>query len=292
MSELGFIAGGTCGSNVSPHQDRRSRLTTSFGIVRDTVGIIIDNGHGVQNVVAYLKKSGINSIIMLQTHLHADHTDGLPQNSFLFSKDSPVLGVFAPTCEGATFNTVLEQRFAPHIWPVRPEMFGIPMPTLNRLDSQGYDGQLPHWLTTLPLKHPGGAMAYRISHKKGDIVIATDHEIGLDPEHDKKYTEFVSGAVALVADVQYRTSEHKGEVGIGGGPAMSRKGWGHSTDWLFAQAVSFCDNRPKNLFITHHDPQRPQDDLDSFLDEIDEALVKNGVDSLAEGLMDNAVYEF
>mgnify|MGYP001559652217 CR=1 FL=1 len=260
------ITGGTCGSNPSIHEGR-PHLTTSFGITHGTDGIIIDNGSGVQNVVRYLQKNNVERVFMLQSHLHADHTDGLPQNSYLFQNKVKVQGIWAPVCEGADFVTVWGQRFAPHIWPVRPETFGIGMPTLYPLTANLENSQfLPLGITAIRLNHPGGAVAYRIPHKRGDIVIATDHEP--TKETNESYASFVSGARLLIADLQYRDSEYQGEVGIGGGPAMKRVGWGHATPKLLAAALAGCQPLPKEICITHHDPNRSAGDLDDFSGEV------------------------
>jgi len=170
--QLSIISGGTCGSNPSTHAGR-PRLTTSFGIIRGTDGIIIDNGSGVQNVVRHLQKEKVERVLMLQSHLHADHTDGLPQNSYLFQNKVPVMGIWVPKCEGADFRTVWEQRFTPHIWPVRPETFGIAMPAQYTLGSDLSNvGFLPLGITTLRLNHPGGSVAYRIPHERGQLDTA------------------------------------------------------------------------------------------------------------------------
>lgn len=289
MSHITFIAGGTCGSAISPLANRKSRLTTSFGLVHGTVGIIIDNGFGVQNVVRHLKAAHVERVIVLQTHLHADHTDGLPQNAFFFQKEVPV-EVFAPICEGANFRMVWEQRFASHVWPVRPEQFGA-LCIVHNLKENGQHPELPYWIRTFRLNHPGGALAYRIAHDNGDIVVATDHELGYE-HNDRAYSEFVDGARVLVADVQYMSREYFGEIGIGGGPPIKRVGWGHSTEENFARTIAMCRRKPKYLMVTHHDPMRNQHDLDSFISVVvNQALNRHGVRSPALQLVDGKIHQ-
>lgn len=265
MNRLSIIAGGTCGSYPSPHNDRTSRLTTSFGIVRDKLGIVVDNGSGVSNVVRFLEQSEIEALLILQTHLHGDHTSGLPQNTFLFQKKIPVLGIYAPKCCGKDIGDVWNNVFDKVNWPVRPEDFGIEHKFLTLAGGgivpiPGYDT----FLSTCVLAHPGGSLAYRIAHEKGDIVIATDHEPGLDAEIDERYVKFVSGAHTLIADVQYSLREYKGIVGINGGTATSRRGWGHGTPEALFQSLQACEEMPLLLGITHHDPNRTGEGLGQF----------------------------
>ena len=132
----------------------------------------------------------------------------------------------------------------------------------DRLDvSRGID--------TLLLKHPGEAAAFRIRLPHGDVVIATDDEL-IDPEHCLQWAKFVSGSAILYVDVQYRDAEYGGKAGIGGGPAMSRVGWGHSSPEMVLEALSLCEKAPSTILIGHHDPSRSDEDLRAFEKEVQE----------------------
>ena len=84
-------------------------------------------------------------------------------------------------------------------------------------------------------------------------------------DDDRAYADFVDGAAVHVVDIQYRQSEYDGIVGIGNVPAMSRKGWGHSTPELLRDVLELCTHPPKKILITHHDPNRPALDFRPFL---------------------------
>lgn len=244
-------------------------LTTSFGIVVGDAGIFIDNGGGIIHVAELFRAMEIKKVYGLQTHFHMDHMLGIQNNGMLFRKNL-VDTIYAPTFPGKKFRELFDASFDSQGWPIGPKTFGIEHHILD-FEPGGYIGDILMGVRTLPLNHPGGAVAYRIALPFGDVVIASDTEL-VGEESTKAYAEFVSGARILYADVQYRTSEYAGEVGIGNGPAMSRKNWGHSTPEMLGYALSKCESAPRIVLAGHHDPSRNDQDLRVFEKETVETL--------------------
>jgi hypothetical protein len=120
---------------------------------------------------------------------------------------------------------------------------------------------------TLPLHHPGGCVGFRFEMPGAVVVVATDYEPPADP--DPEVVEFFDGATLLLADMQYRDAEYAGEIGIGGDPntAMSREGWGHAPPSRLLPMLLCCPRLPRQVRIVHHDPKRPDTDLQLFCDE-------------------------
>jgi hypothetical protein len=121
---------------------------------------------------------------------------------------------------------------------------------------------------TLPLQHPGGCVGYRFEIPGvGGIVIATDYEP--DPEPNPDVVNLFDGAALVLADMQYRDAEYRGEIAIGENAArpMNRQGWGHATPDLLMPILTACPRLPKRVRIVHHDPKRPDTDLQLFCDE-------------------------
>lgn len=250
------MAGGTCGSAVSAVRSGGSVLTTSFGVVRDDTGYIIDHGYGIQNVVPWLRTLAVERVAILQTHFHTDHVAALPLNSLLFQKAIQVSGIWSmhPGHMAETWCRSFDKLH----WPVSPADLGIDPPRMH-------DMLMPRPVYACALCHPGGSTGFRISHgAMGDIVIATDHEAGIDKEKDDAYVDLVDGAALLVTDIQYRQSEYAGIAGISGGPAMKRHGWGHSTAASIGDVLSRCKSPPARIRVTHHDPMRDSADLWDF----------------------------
>lgn len=173
-------------------------LTSSLGILCGDIGFFIDNGTGVQHVAEFLTKGDAKFILGLQTHFHADHMAGIYTNPLLFSK-SCVSQVLAPKLHGRSFEEIVRADFRSDAWPVSPEKLGVTLP-IQEFDP-GAVLPLFRSTRTLSLNHPGGAVAYRINLPRGDVVIATDHE--LNAENESEYGEFVSGAHTLYSMLMF-----------------------------------------------------------------------------------------
>ena len=273
-----------------------SRTTSYLLRHKDTI-LLIDQGLGVEPVseflVAMLKPEGKTeaTIHCLQTHFHDDHLEGLRSNSLFFEKGltlefhHPNLSAVGEFCgvdstyppagmplacpASPTMQDILAARFCAGYWPV----------TLELLDNVGARREYHQFIPggtfsldevtvrTLPLRHPGGCVGYRFEIPgRGAVVIATDYEPC--PDADRDVAEFFDGAVLLLADMQYRDAEYRGERAIGdAGSAMSREGWGHATPDLLLPLLLSCKKRPERVRIVHHDPKRADTDLQLFSDE-------------------------
>ncbi len=158
--------------------------------------------------------------------------------------------------------------------PVRPSRQTEPSPAATfQLDDVT--------VRTIALHHPGGCAGYRLEIPGvGVVVVATDYEPSPDPDPD--VVEFFGGANLLLADMQYRDAEYRGEAAIGGdfGQAMSREGWGHATPERLLPMLLRCPRLPRQVRIVHHDPKRPDTDLQLFADE-STALLEDWSDSPA-----------
>ena len=274
-----------------------SRTTCFLLRHKDTI-LVIDQGLGVEPVseflVSMLRAEGKKeaTVHCLQTHFHDDHLEGLRSNSLFFEKGltlefhSPNLSAIGKICgsdstydplgiplacpTSPTMQDILAARFCAGYWPV----------TLDLLDKVGAKRVFTQFVPgcaftlgeigihTLPLKHPGGCVGYRFEIPGvGIVVIATDYEPESEPNRD--VIEFFDGASLLLADMQYRDAEYRGEIAIGenAGTPMSRQGWGHATPDLLLPMLKGCVHLPQRVRIVHHDPKRPDTDLQLFCDE-------------------------
>lgn len=272
--------------------------TTCFLLGHKDTFIVVDQGLGVEPVseflISLLQAEGqlTAKVHCLQTHFHDDHLEGLRSSALFFQKGlslefhSPNLSAIGEICgtdstydpwgiplacpTSPTMQDILAARFCAGYWPV----------TLDLLDKVGARRNFQQFVPgatfplgevrvrTMPLKHPGGCVGYRFEIPGvGVIVIATDYEP--DPEPDPDVVNFFDGASILLADMQYRDAEYRGEIAIGdnAGSAMSRQGWGHATPDLLLPMLKACSRLPERVRIVHHDPKRPDTDLQLFCDE-------------------------
>jgi phosphoribosyl 1,2-cyclic phosphodiesterase len=186
---------------------------------------------------------------LLFSHYHFDHVEGLPLFPPLYDPSMTIrIHGFAP--EGRSLQSTLETFVAPPYFPVR--LSGSPA-TIEYHEVRGEPfaiGDLR--VSTLPLNHPDGCIAYRLERNGRRVVYATDHEHG-DPEVDAALAEFSRGADHLIYDATYVPSEYE----------SLRKGWGHST-WYAAIAMARAAEI-RTLVLFHHHPEHTDEELDAIL---------------------------
>jgi ribonuclease BN (tRNA processing enzyme) len=111
---------------------------------------------------------------------------------------------------------------------------------------------------TMPLRHPGGCVAYRIESRGRSFVFATDHEHAETP--DPELAAFSRSADLLYADGQYLRDEYEGKARLPGETQVNaRRGWGHS--WVEACVATSVAAGVRELHVGHREPKRSDDDL-------------------------------
>jgi phosphoribosyl 1,2-cyclic phosphodiesterase len=177
------------------------------------------------------------------THYHWDHLQGLPFFKPLYVAGGSVR-IVAPafdTHDPEWVNTIFRSPFfpVPHDrLPNRPRVELLRQPEIR---VGGLD------ISSIPLNHPGGALAYRIRGTAGDLVYATDHEFG-NPAFDEPLADFCSDAAAVVLDAHFTPDE-----------LPAHRGWGHS-DWR--QCAEFAGRcGAAGLWLFHHKPGRTDEQL-------------------------------
>ncbi|MDR1966145.1 MAG: HD domain-containing protein [Synergistaceae bacterium] len=97
------------------------------------------------------------------------------------------------------------------------------------------------------MNHPGGGLGFRVSADGALFAYSGDHEIDGGADSMSAAAEFLRGADIAVVDATYGWNDY-------------HPGWGHSRwqDWIDAAS----EGRVRNLVLTHHDPVRPDQELD------------------------------
>lgn len=234
--------------------------------------IIIDAGTGLRVFGNYLVKKtpkGKNiEIDLLLSHTHWDHIKGFPFFTPIYLPTTK-LKVYGPVPrKGDNLDEILNRIFSYKYFPINRSQLGAEIKSfpLKEKDIELYEGIR---VKTKFLNHPIACLGYRIEHKEKSFCFITDSEPYIidspkesAEEKNQKVAEFFRDADLLIHDAQYTVEEWK----------KSKIGWGHSgIEYVIETAAKVG---VKKLILTHHDPERTDDDLDKFTDLYQEKYKK------------------
>jgi phosphoribosyl 1,2-cyclic phosphodiesterase len=212
--------------------------------------IVIDAGTGLRELGDRIMAEGDERDIrvdLLLTHFHLDHITGFPVFAPLFSPRTSLV-VHSPA-GGRDTESALAGLMACPYFPLelgrtaaRKEFRGFAPGTFN--------GGIK--ITSCPLHHPQGSVAYRLEAGPTSLVLATDTE---HPETgiDERLAAFARGAEYLVYDAMFTPAEYE----------AGKKGWGHST-WLAGTALA-AGAGAGHLVLAHLNPAHTDDAVDRIV---------------------------
>ena len=235
--------------------------------------IVLDAGTGIIPLGRALARRHAAEIVLLLSHLHHDHTQGLP---FFLPAYLPnvKLQIFGPDGATETLRKVLEhnQSFetfpvslrdmasSKNIQPVRGAQIIVWDENGVRVaePASSFDDEGVIIRVHRSYAHPGGVLVYRIDWRGRSIVYATDTEgyAGMD----RRLVKFAQDADLLIHDAQYLEEHYWGQ--LAGFP--STQGYGHSTAAMACEVAAAA--RVRQLILFHHDPAY-SDDVISRLEE-------------------------
>jgi phosphoribosyl 1,2-cyclic phosphodiesterase len=220
--------------------------------LRDYI-FVFDAGTGIRELGKYLEDKDLASCkgILLLTHYHWDHIQGLPFFTPAFRKENR-FSIYGEPKKGTSIHEILSDQMEPPYFPVALESLEGLVTFFEIKPNLNFEILPKIFLRTIRLNHPGSALGYRLDTPEGSVCIITDHEHPKD-KLSNPVLEFVYKANILVHDAQYTPKEKKN----------TRSGWGHSS-WEEA-AVTALLAKVDQLYLIHHDPDRTDDDLDAIL---------------------------
>ena len=239
MEKLPFHLGEVCGGN-----------TACVSIEDGETVIILDCGSGIKELGNYLLTRPAKEYHIFLSHLHWDHTIGLP---FFTPIYIPGRKLHFYSFQPEMADTITSLFTAP-AFPVDFSVVAgqVAFHTISLKDTIGIDGLT---LTFHEACHPNGCMNIKVTNRRGkSIVYATDSEYKeLCDDSIRSTVDFFREASLLIFDAQYSFAD-----------AYSTKlEWGHSTAIVGIDLAAEAGVR--QLLLFHHDPYSRDDTMAEIL---------------------------
>jgi phosphoribosyl 1,2-cyclic phosphodiesterase len=220
---------------------------TTIGSVRPTV--VLDAGTGIRVVSELFAGEAFRGTVLL-THLHWDHTQGLP--FFIAAdRDDAEVRVLVPAPPTEDPLDLVRRAMSPPHFPIGPEelrgrwTFGAITPGEHRLEALEVRAE--------ELAHKGGTtLGYRLGDRLGSMAYLPDHVAAAQPRRAAA-VDLVRGVDVLVHDAQFLHHE-----------VQRAHEYGHST---VDEAVELAvEASVGELVLFHHSPARCDDEVHDALE--------------------------
>ncbi|MEO7837099.1 MAG: MBL fold metallo-hydrolase [Acidimicrobiales bacterium] len=246
---------GVRGSTPSPGPEFQGHggHTSCIAVAQDGKAptLILDAGTGIRRVSHLLAGAPFRGVLLL-SHLHWDHTQGLPFFA-AGDREDAVVDLFMPAQGDAA--AVLGRAMGPPHFPIGPE--GLRGRWRFRGLDEGVHDLAGFEVIAREIPHKGGrTYGYRVSDGRSSLAYLPDHgptALGPGPHGHGPYHEaavaLAGGVDVLVHDAQHTAEEF---------PRMA--GYGHSSiEYAVGLAAEAGVGR---LVLFHHSPSRTDAALD------------------------------
>jgi phosphoribosyl 1,2-cyclic phosphodiesterase len=258
--------------------------------------IVLDAGTGIRELGRSLMQRANGSPItgdIFLTHAHWDHIQGLPFFAPIFHPGNHFT-IWGSRAMETSIGRVVRDQMSPVVFPVAFEQVAATIEF--RELAEGHRVRGAYDVRAMPVRHPGGALAYWFAAACGGrtdgagepggpprgLVYISDNELNPAAQYESSATwrrdlvQFVSQARVLVHDTMFTAEEYD-----------HHRGWGHST---YEDAVDLAlDAGVDTLVLFHHKPERTDDEVDRHTDACRALAHSRGgtlqVVAAAEGLM-------
>jgi len=266
---------GVRGSTPAPGADflRYGGHTSCIAVAHDgeRPTLILDSGTGIRQASRLFGGCPFEGSIVL-SHLHWDHTQGLP---FFTAGDDPDSRADLYIPAQGDSEAVLERFMSPPHFPIAPAQLRGDWRFLalepGEHEIEGFS------VLALEIPHKGGrTFGYRISDGRASFAYLSDHcptvigpgSDGLGERHEAAL-RLASDCDLLLHDAQYTDEE-----------LPARGSFGHASAGYAVGLTTVA--RAKRLLLFHHDPSRTDAEIDKIVEGYRDAPVP--VDGAAQGM--------
>ncbi len=171
--------------------------------------ILLDAGSGIMNLPERIWRD-YDTVHVFLSHFHIDHLLGIPMCGMLFCSEANVNFYAA---DATKLRSAIAQLMAEPLWPVRPDVFRAQVfyKTVGQQLTLGEGASVR--ISTMPLYHPGGSLAFRLDFAEKSIVYATDCEP--DEAQAQALADFARATDLFFLDAQYTSEEEERFRGFG-----------------------------------------------------------------------------
>jgi len=258
-------------ASPGPHTVRYGGNTTCLEIWSDDGQLIIlDAGTGIFPLAHSLMDRLPVHAHIFNTHSHWDHIQGLPFFIPLFVPGNRVniYGACDPVSQ-QSIEDILAVQLQYRFFPIRECELNA---DINYQSLREGEAVQIGDVTVVPvmMNHPVVNFGYRVNCRGKSLFFTGDHEPSyniyaptddeyamyqaLIEQREAHIIDVIRGVDVLVADSSYTEAEY---------PA--KKGWGHGS---FASCMQMAESAGAGqLFLTHHEPTRSDDALESVFQE-------------------------
>ena len=213
--------------------------------------VIFDMGTGLRYFGATQPCDGTFRGTCLLTHLHWDHTQGLPFFAPMLEAGAE-LDIYAPVQDdGCSVAEAFGTMIKPPVFPVSLSQVPGTFRFHEVGDAEFTIGEARVLARVVP--HVGTTLGFRVEWKGQSVAYISDHQQPYDGSLrvSDGALELADGVDLLIHDSQYTPEEF-----------VRKFNWGHCT---LDYAVWFAGHaRVKTLAMFHHDPMRNDDAVDGL----------------------------
>lgn len=241
---------GVRGSTPAPGAEfvRYGGHTSCVAVLPDGPGppaLLLDAGTGIRDLPRLVGAQAFDGVLVL-THLHWDHVQGLPFCPALDHPDARV-AVHLPAGPGDDAEALLARGMSPPHFPIGPDglrgdwtFTGDPAPFTHA----GLT------VTVAEVAHRGRTHGIRVDSPAGSVAYLPDHSPATaTPPLAAAARRLAAGVDVLLHDAQFTPAER-----------ATADAYGHAT---VDDAIAFSEQcGARMLVLTHHAPSRTDDELE------------------------------